>query len=58
MNSEDAEKIIRIMMTADGECTYCSSDLLLKLSKAFPEHATLCKKLFKEEFDHYLRDEN
>jgi hypothetical protein len=58
MNTEDAEKAINIIMTADGKCRFCAQDLLLKLSKAFPEHKSLCEKLFKENFDCDLKDEN
>lgn len=58
MNTEDIEKVINIIMTADGDCRICAYDLLLKLSKVLPEHKALCEKMFKEKFDCDLKDEN
>ena len=46
MNAEDARKVARVMVLADGGCIYCASTLLRSLSEDFPEH----KEVFIEEF--------
>lgn len=50
MKKEEAEKVIRIMLSADGGCEYCVSNLLRLFSIEFPEHKELAKTAFKDEF--------
>jgi len=48
MDKNEANKIIKILETADGGCSYCVSDLLKSFGKEFPEHKGLAKeKLIK-----------
>lgn len=37
MTAEEAEKIGKILETADGNCTYCAQDLADKMKVEFPE---------------------
>lgn len=49
MNEQEVEKIIGIMLTADGCCSWCGNKLVNKFIKEFPQFEVLAKKLFYEE---------
>ena len=51
MNETEAEKILRIMVTADGYCPTCAYLLFDDFLKEFPEFKKLAKKIWKEIFD-------
>ena len=51
MNREEAEKVLRIMITADGYCPTCAYRLFDKFLKEFPEFKELVKKIWKEIFE-------
>ncbi len=48
MDRENAKKIIKILLTDDGGCEYCVSDLLDLFPKEFPEYKELVKLLLKK----------
>lgn len=50
MNQEIAEKIIKILLTADGGCEYCVSNLLILFCNEFPEYKGLAEKAFEKSF--------
>jgi hypothetical protein len=50
MRQEEAEKVIKMMLTADGGCEYCVADLLKLFCKEFPKYVDSAKKAFKEKF--------
>lgn len=50
MDRKEAERIIRILFTADGGCEYCVSGLLSLYCKEFPEFRELAEDVFKETF--------
>jgi hypothetical protein len=50
MTIEEANQVIKIMMTADDYCPYCTSGLLKKFIKKFPEYKKMCKEEFEKEF--------
>jgi len=60
MDSKEAEKIIKILLSADGGCEYCVSDLLNSFSQEFPEFRELAEMIFKETFgknlDNFTKD--
>ncbi len=37
MNREEAEKVVRILLTADSGCEYCVSNLLELFCENFPQ---------------------
>jgi len=49
-----AEKVVGILLTADGGCQYCSSKLVEKFIQAFPERAALAKAMFQEKFGSFV----
>ncbi|GEM_PF-1991631 len=51
MNTESAKKIIKILLSADGGCKFCASELLELFIKQFPEYKDLAKELFKKTFE-------
>ncbi len=51
MNKEEAERVIRILITCDGGCEYCVSSLLKIFCEEFPEYAPIAEKAFKETFN-------
>ena len=51
MNESEAEKVLRIMITADGYCPTCAYRLFDKFLKEFPEFKELAKKIWKEIFE-------
>lgn len=50
MNKQEAEKVIKILLTADGGCEYCSADLIERFNKQFPEFEALSDKSFRKAF--------
>lgn len=50
MNREEAEKVIRILLTADGGCEYCAKNLLSLFCKEFPKFRQLAEDIFKTTF--------
>lgn len=56
MNMKEAEKIIRILLTADGGCEYCASNLLSLFCKEFPEFKELAENIFKATFGKRLNN--
>jgi len=61
MKKEEAEKVIKIMLSADGGCKYCVSDLLRLFSTEFPEYRKPAKTAFKDkfgiEFEDFLKEQ-
>jgi len=47
MNREIAEKVIKILLTADGGCEYCVASLLRLFCKEFPEYKGLAEDYLK-----------
>jgi len=50
MTKEEAERVIRILLTADGGCQYCARDLLTSFCEEFPEFKELAEDIFKTIF--------
>jgi len=50
MNESEAEKVLRIMITADGYCPTCAYRLFDAFLKEFSEFKELAKKIWKEIF--------
>ena len=50
MEKWEAEKIIQIMLVADGGCYFCAERLLEFFVADFGEFEDLVKKAFKDEF--------
>ena len=50
MNRKEVEKVIKIILTADGGCEYCVTSLLKLFSTEFPEYKELAEAIFKEKF--------
>jgi len=48
MTPEDAEKVIQILLKADGGCPYCVGDMLQNFGDEFPEFQALAIKAFNE----------
>jgi hypothetical protein len=46
MDLEDAQMVIRIMLSADGECYVCAAELLQAFQRAFPLYAPLAADLY------------
>ena len=49
MNEQEAEKVVEIMLEADGSCSWCGNKLVNKFIKEFPQFEVLAKKIFYEE---------
>lgn len=58
MNKKEAKKVIKILITADGGCQYCVSDLLKLFSKEFPEFKELAEDIFKKKFNKNINNKN
>jgi len=56
MKKEKAEKLIKIILSADGGCEYCVSDSLRLFSTEFPEHRKRAKTAFKDNFRIEFKD--
>ncbi|MEM3415704.1 MAG: hypothetical protein QW575_09050 [Thermoproteota archaeon] len=55
MNKMDAQKVIKIILEADGVCEYCVSSLLHLFIVNFNEYEDIAKKAFKEKFGKDLK---
>lgn len=55
MTIQEAESVVKIMLTADGGCPPCVSRLLLQFVEKFPEFEKLCAASYKAEFENELR---
>ncbi len=55
MKKEDAEKVLKIMKTADGGCIYCVSRLFNLFIHEFPEFTELAEDIFRREFGEELK---
>jgi hypothetical protein len=51
MNQETAKKVIEILLSADGGCVFCASELIKLFVLQFPEYKTLAGELFKSKFE-------
>ena len=54
MNDEEAKIITKIMMTADGGCSYCAFALIEQLADAFPEQKQAMQEVIKSEGYEYI----
>ena len=57
MDRKEAEKVLKIMLNADGGCVYCVRDLFNRFIREFNEFKELAKNIFREEFDEDLEKE-
>jgi hypothetical protein len=60
MSGEDAVKVARIFMQADGGCSVCARELFYLALKAFPKHdwKLIAKNLEFEYWDSIDREES
>lgn len=56
MNRKEAERVVRILLTADGGCEYCVSSLLMRFCEDFPEFRELAEEAFRNRFGVELED--
>lgn len=56
MNGKEAEKVVRILLTADGGCEYCVSSLLKLFCENFPEFKELAQEAFRNRFNMELEN--
>lgn len=56
MRKEEAKKVIKIILGADGGCKYCVSSLLKLFIDEFPEYENIAKLAFVKTFDTHLED--
>jgi predicted nucleotidyltransferase len=54
IDKESAKKILEIIATADGGCSFCVRELFLKFIEEFPEFAYLARKIYAELFQEEL----
>jgi len=54
MNKEEAEKILKIMTTADGGCVYCVRELFVRFADEFPEFKEFAEEIFEVKFNKNL----
>lgn len=57
MTNEEAEKVLRIMCTADNECETCAGELMDKFVEAFPEYKGLADEVYGECFSIWAEEE-
>jgi len=50
MKRTDVEKVIKIILTANGGCEYCVNSLLGLFCKEFPAYKILAEKYFEKSF--------
>ena len=48
MNKEEATKVIKVMLKADGGCRWCARSLIDDFSETFKTHKLLAQKLYKD----------
>jgi len=51
MRKDEAEEIIKILLTVNGGCHYCARELLDLFLESFPEYIDLVNKLYKNKFN-------
>ncbi len=56
MRKEEAEEVIKIMLSADGGCEYCVAELLESFCTGFPDYKELAKTAFRDRFGIKLED--
>ena len=56
MRKEEAEEVIKIMLSADGGCEYCVADLLQLFCTRFPDYKEPAEKAFRDRFGIRLED--
>ncbi len=56
MNRQEAEEVLKIMVTADGGCLYCAQKLFIRFIEEFPEFRELAEEIFEERFGKNLFD--
>lgn len=56
MNKQEVEKIIKILLAADGGCEYCSADLIRSFREQLPEFKLLAEESFNKKFGLNLDD--
>lgn len=56
MDKQEAEKIIKILLTADGGCEYCSASLIKLFCKQFPDFRPLAEESFNKKFGLNIKD--
>jgi hypothetical protein len=56
MNKQEAEKFIKILLTADGGCEYCSANLIKLFCKQFPDFKLLAEESYHKKFGLNLKD--
>jgi len=50
MDKEEAEKVLKILLTADGGCVHCVNDLFNFFIEDFLEYSELAGEIFKNKF--------
>lgn len=53
MTTEEADKIIRILLTADGGCGHCVGDLMEAFAQDFPAFRDAVGEAYRAEFGKY-----
>jgi|Deesub1362A_J573_1020465.scaffolds.fasta_scaffold01294_5 hypothetical protein len=48
MKRDEAERVLEIMVLADGGCTYCARELFNQFIKEFPDFGDLAKEIFEK----------
>jgi hypothetical protein len=56
MEKDDAEKVIKIILEADGGCEYCVARLLGLFNDEFSEHKDIANKAFRDKFGTEIED--
>jgi hypothetical protein len=54
LKSEDAQKVIEILLTADNDCIHCARKLCEKFVTVFPDHKNQVEAMFRAKFDKTL----
>jgi len=54
VKKEEAEEVLKILLTADGGCEYCVESLLKLFCEKFPEFSELAERVFKDAFNKSL----
>ena len=50
MKKQEAEKVITILLAADGGCIVCARALVLYFCTDFPQFASLARKMYEAEY--------
>ncbi len=56
MTKKEIIEIAKIMMSADGGCGSCASDLLNQLNKKFPRFTEVIQKVWEPEYESDFRE--